>query len=75
MVLAVKCPLCGNWMPAMKTKKGRPFLYCGKCRFGFMLVAKAGMENFEKVAQEINESQLIPETRKKYDEKIRAAEE
>lgn len=75
MVLAVKCPLCGNWMPAMKTKKGRPFLYCGNCRYGFMLVAKAGMQNFEKVAQEINESQLIPETRKKYDEKVRAAKE
>lgn len=75
MILAVKCGICGNWMPAMKTKKGRPWLYCGKCRYGFMLMAKVGMQNFEKVAQEINESDLVPETRKKYQEKMQATEQ
>ena len=64
MMLAIKCPLCGHWMPALKTKKGRPFLYCGNCRYGFMLVAKKGMDNLDKVAQEISESDLVPETRK-----------
>ena len=75
MILAIKCPLCGNWMPALKTKKGRPWLYCGKCRYGFMLMANVGIQNFEKAAQEINESDLIPETRKKYQEKTQAAEQ
>lgn len=69
MVTAVKCPLCGNWMPVLTTKKGRPFLYCGKCRFGFMLLAKPAIEALEKVCKEINESDLLPETRKKYNEK------
>ena len=75
MILAIKCSICGNWMPALKTKKGRPWLYCGKCRYGFMLMANVGIQNFEKAAQEINESDLIPETRKKYQEKMQAAEQ
>ncbi len=75
MILAIKCPLCGNLMPAMKTAKGRPWLYCGKCRYGFMLMAKVGIQNFEKAAQEISESNLIPETRKKYQEKMQATEQ
>ena len=74
MMLAIKCPLCGHWMPALKTKKGRPFLYCGNCRFGFMIVARRGIENFENAAHEISESQLIPETRKKCEEKLEATE-
>ena len=68
MILAIKCSLCGNWMPALKTKKGRPFLYCGHCRYGFMILAKVGMDAFNNACQEINESDLIPETRKKYQE-------
>lgn len=69
MLYAIKCPLCGNWMPVLTTKIGNPFLYCGKCRYGFMLLAKAGKEALTKVAKEINESDLLPETRKKYNEK------
>lgn len=55
-------------MPALATKRGRPFLYCGHCRYGFMILAKVGMDAFDKACQEINESELIPETRKKYQE-------
>ena len=68
MVWAVKRPLCGNWMPVLATKKGRPFLYCGHCRYGFMVPAKVGMGNLNKACQEISESGLIPETHKKYQE-------
>ncbi len=74
MVTAVKCPLCGNWMPVLTTKRGKPFLYCGHCRYGFMLLAKPGIEALNKIAQQINESELIPETRKKYNEKKAATE-
>jgi len=55
-------------MPALATKRGRPFLYCGHCRYGFMLLAKPGMEALNKSCQEISDSDLIPETRKKYQE-------
>ena len=75
MILAIKCSLCSNWMPALKTKKGRPWLYCGKCRYGFMLMANVGIQNFEKIAKEINESDLIPETRKMYEKKMQVVEE
>lgn len=74
MVAAVKCALCGNWMPVLTTKRGKPFLYCGHCRYGFMILAKSGIETLNKVAQEISESDLIPETRKKYNEKKAATE-
>ena len=69
MVTAVRCPLCNNWMPVLTTKKGKPFLYCGKCRYGFMVLAKSGIEALNKVVTEVSESDLLPETRKKYNEK------
>ena len=69
MLYAIRCPLCNNWMPVLITKKGAPFLYCGNCHYGFMLLAKAGKDALAKVSQEINESDLLPETRKKYNEK------
>lgn len=75
MGLALRCPICGNWMPAIKTKKGRPFLYCGREKYGFMLATKVGMETFNKVAQQISESDLIPETRKWLEKKGAEAEE
>jgi len=34
-----------------------------------MLLAKTGIEALDKVATQVNESELIPETRKKYNEK------
>ena len=69
MVTVIKCPLCGNWMCVLTTKRGKPFLYCGSCRYGFMLLAKTGIEALDKVSTQVNESELIPETRKKYNEK------
>lgn len=75
MILAIKCPLCGNWMPVLKTKKGRPFAYCGREKFSLMVVTKVGMEAVDKVAQEVSESDLIPETKKWLDKKRAEAEE
>lgn len=69
MVTVVRCPLCNNWMCVLTTKRGKPFLYCGNCRYGFMLLAKVGIEALNKVIKQVSESELIPETRKKYDEK------
>ncbi len=75
MILAIKCPLCGNWMPVTRTKKGRPFVYCGKERYGYMVVTKVGMEAVDRIAQEISESELIPETKKWLDNKKAKTEE
>ena len=75
MILVLKCPLCGNWMPILTTKKGRPYAYCGKEKFGFMVVTKVGMEAVDRVAQEVSESELIPETKKWLDKKRAKAEE
>ena len=75
MVTAVKCPLCGNWMPVLTTKRGKPFLYCGRCRYGFMVLAKPGIEALNKVAQQISESDLLAETRKWYNKKKYGEEE
>lgn len=69
MVAVVRCSLCKNWMFVLTTKKRKPFLYCGKCRYGFMLLAKSGIEALNKVVTEVSESDLAPETRKKYNEK------
>lgn len=69
MVTVLRCPLCNNWMPVLTTKRNKPFLYCGNCRYGFMLLAKSGIEALNKVVKQVSESELIPETRKKYDEK------
>ena len=69
MISAVKCSLCENWMPVLTTKKGKPFLYCGHCRYGFMVLAKSGIEALNKAVKQINESDLIEPTRKKYNEK------
>ena len=68
-MVAIKCPLSDHWMPVITTKRGKPFLYCGHCRYGFMLLAKPSMEALNKSCQEISESQLDPETRKWYRKK------
>ena len=69
MVSVVRCALCNNWMFVLTTKYGKPFLYCGKCRYGFMLLAKSGIEALNEVVTEVSESELLPETRKKYKDK------
>lgn len=69
MVTVVRCPLCNNWMFVLSTKNSKPFLYCGKCRYGFILVAKSGIGALNKVVTEVSESDLLPETLKKYKEK------
>jgi len=56
-------------MPILKTKKGRPFVYCGIEKFGFMILTKVGMEAVDKVVQDMSESDLIPETRKCWEKK------
>jgi len=56
-------------MPILKMKKRRPFVYCGIEKFGFMILTKVGMEAVDKVAQDISESDLIPETRKCWEKK------
>ena len=65
----VKCGLCDNWMASMVTKRGAPFLYCGVCKYGFMLLAKEGKDNFSSKAQEIDETDLPEPTKKWFKDK------
>ncbi len=53
MLLAVRCAGCNNWMSILAAKKGKAFLYLGHCRYGFMLLAKSGIEAFEKVRRRL----------------------
>jgi len=66
---SVKCPICGNWMSRSTTKRGKPYLYCGRCAGGFMVLKEATAKKLDTVCQQISESDLIPETLKKHREK------
>ena len=70
MLCTVKCSLCGNWMSAIETANGKPALYCGICRYGFLLVAKEAIDNFNKSCQQIEESDLPPPTLEYYRKKM-----
>ena len=62
----VKCSICGNWLSRSVTKRGKPFLYCGRCGYGTMLLRKSAAQALDKVCQNISESDLIAETLKKH---------
>lgn len=66
----IRCPICGNWLSRTTTKRGKPFLYCGRCGYGTMLLRGKAVETLDVVCQNITESDLIPETRKKHQEKL-----
>ncbi|MBA7689674.1 hypothetical protein ES703_98182 [subsurface metagenome] len=73
-MLSVKCALCGNWMSCVETpKKGIPHLWCGICRYGFLLVTKEAIDNLNKSCQEIDESDLPPPTLEFYKKKVEAS--
>jgi len=51
-------------MPILKTKKGRPFGLLRHREVRLYILTKVGKDAVDKVAQDISESDLIPETRK-----------
>ena len=73
MLCTVKCPLCGNWMACRKTPNGKPHLFCGICRYGFLLISKKAIDNLNKSCQEIQESDLPPPTLEYYRKKVEAS--
>jgi len=68
-ICTIKCPLCGNFVASLVTKRGAPFLYCGICKFGFMILAKTGKDNLANACQEIDISQLPKPTLEWYNKK------
>jgi len=69
-ICTLKCSICGSWCAAIKTKRDKPFLYCAKCGYGYSLFAKRGIKNFFETCQEIEETELIPETLAWYKKKL-----
>ena len=65
----VKCPICKNYMSRSITKRGKPFLYCGKCGYGTMLLRGSAIKALDIVCQTISEKDLPPETLKKHRER------
>jgi len=43
-------------MPILKTKKRSPFAYCGREKYGCMLVTERGINAVDRVAQEVSKS-------------------
>jgi len=70
LLCTVKCSLCDNWMSAIKTPNGKPALYCGVCRYGILLLAKEGIDNFSESCQQIQESDLPAPTLEYYRKRI-----
>lgn len=62
----IKCGICGGYMSRTTTKRGQPYLYCGKCGLGFMVLKKASIEALDTVCENITEADLPPETLRKY---------
>jgi len=62
----VKCPICGSWMSRTLSRKGKPYLFCGKCRSGMLLMKGETIKSLDVVCKDIPESQLPSETLKKY---------
>jgi len=74
VLCTVKCPLCGNWMSCIETPNGKPYLFCGICRYGFLLISKESIENLNKSCQEIQESGLSAPTLEYYRKKVGASD-
>lgn len=66
---SVKCAVCGEWMSRTLTKTGKPYLYCGHCGIGFMVLRKETAQALDTACQNIEEKDLPPETLKKQREK------
>lgn len=56
----IKCGICGGYMSRTTTKRGQPYLYCGHCRIGFMVLKKATAEALDKVCENVEEKDLPP---------------
>jgi len=67
---SIRCPICGNWLSRTTTKRGKPFLYCGHCGYGTMLLRGSAIKDLDVVCQTISESDLPPETLKKHRSKL-----
>jgi len=61
-ICTFKCNVCGNWCASFTTKNNKPYLYCGECGYGHMILSKQGIEHFYEACQEVNETELIPKT-------------
>ncbi|NVM22993.1 MAG: hypothetical protein HWN68_14580 [Desulfobacterales bacterium] len=61
----VRCSICGGYMSRTTTKRGKPFLYCGRCGLGSMVLRQSTIDALNKVCQSISESDLPGETLKK----------
>lgn len=66
---SVRCSVCGGWMSRSTTKRGKPYLYCGRCGVGFMVLKEATAKKLDTICQQITETDLPPETLKKHREK------
>ena len=56
-------------MSRTTTKKGKPFLYCGRCGVGSMILRQSAIDALNKVCQSISESDLPPETLRKHQQR------
>lgn len=74
MLDTIRCPLCHNYMANIETPNGKPALYCGVCRYGFLLVSREGQENLSKSCERIEESQLPGATLDWYKKKVESGQ-
>ncbi len=62
----VHCPICKGFLARSTSKRGQPILRCGVCRFSILLLKKSTKEALDGVCQNIEESDLPPETLEKH---------
>jgi len=74
MLDTVRCSLCNNWMANVQSLNNQPRLYCGVCKYGFMLMSVEAIENLGKACERINESDLPPRTLSWYKKRVESAE-
>lgn len=63
---SVKCAVCGEWMSRTITKRGAPYLYCGRCGVGFMVLRKETAQALNATCKIIKEKDLPPKTLEKH---------
>jgi len=76
MPYCLKCPICGAYLPLLKTVKGKSYCVCKDCGINIMIAGKVGNDKLEQgqavAGSEVEEGQISPKSLAYYKGKIGA---
>lgn len=47
--IEIRCPVCGEWLPLLRTRKGKPYAVCEGCGAQLFVRYPMGIERIKRV--------------------------